>query len=176
MDSASKPLHEQAFRHVMAHRTMLKAYILAIVRDPELAEETLSDAVLEMVRSWERFDPSRPFEFWARGVARRVALANLRKRRNQPLSLSEEALEAVGAAIDSLGDEVLLETRKEALARCLEMLSSPNRRLVELRYFENRTYQEMAAIVQRSLNALYVAFNRIHEALSKCLQQRLGLP
>jgi hypothetical protein len=56
----------------------------AIVRDPFLAEDTFSDVTLEIARSWDRFDPTRPFEPWARGLARRVALANLRKH-NRPV-------------------------------------------------------------------------------------------
>ena len=37
---------EEAFRHVIENRTMLTAYIRAIVRDVELAEDTFADAVL----------------------------------------------------------------------------------------------------------------------------------
>src|SRR5947207_9934740 len=77
MSSTSEQPHEEAFRQVLAHRTMLKAYVQAIVRDPSLAEDTFSDVTLEIARSWGRFDASRPFERWARGIARRVALANL---------------------------------------------------------------------------------------------------
>ena len=166
--------HEEAFRSFLAHRTMLMAYIRAIVHEPNLAEETLHDVSMEIVRSWDRYDSSRPFANWARGVARRVALANLRKSRKEPALLGAEVLEAVGTEIDALGDEAHLEARKQALRECLERLARASRRLVRLRYFENRSYQEMAETVARSVEALYVAFSRIHRALHDCIQERLA--
>lgn len=166
--------HEEAFRQVLAHRTMLKAYVLAIVRDPELAEDTLSDVAVELARNWSQYDASRPFAPWARGVARRVALANLRKRQALPSLLDAAVLDAVGADLDALGDEARLEARKNALRRCLERLPEGSRRLVRLRYFENQSYEAVSRAVQRNVNALYVALNRIHEALTSCVQKHLG--
>jgi hypothetical protein len=71
------PAHEDAFRRVLAHRTMLKAYVQAIVRDPVLAEDTFSDVTFEIARSSHQNDPTRPFQRWARGVARRIALEEI---------------------------------------------------------------------------------------------------
>lgn len=164
---------EEAFRQVLAHRTMLKAYVTAIVRDPVLAEDTFSDVTLEIARSWERYDQTRPFETWARGLARRIALTNLRKKGRQPCELDEEVLEAIGTELDQSGDEAELEERKAALERCLERLSLANQQLVRLRYFENRSYQQVAHGIGRSVGSLYVAFNRIHRALASCVEKGL---
>src|SRR4051812_32402992 len=96
-DSATPRPDDQAFLSVLAHRTMLKAYILAIVRDTHLAEDTLSDATLAIVHSWNRFDKDQPFAPWARGIARRVALANLRKFRRPMVEVDDDVLELLGA-------------------------------------------------------------------------------
>ena len=72
--------YEEAFRQILAHRTMLKAYIQAFVRDPVLAEDTFSEVAIEIARCWERFDKTRSFENWARGLARRVALTQVSKQ------------------------------------------------------------------------------------------------
>jgi RNA polymerase sigma-70 factor, ECF subfamily len=173
MNSIDEQPSEQAFRMVLAHRTMLKAYVGAIVRDPVLAEDCFSEVTLEIVRSWARFDVDRPFQPWARGIARRIALANLRKQARQPSGLDEQVLEFIGAELDSAGNEVQLEERKQALERCLELLSDTNRKLVRLRYFENCSYQEVSEAMGRSLGALYVVFNRIHHVLAKCIERGL---
>jgi RNA polymerase sigma-70 factor (ECF subfamily) len=165
--------YEEAFRRVVAHRTMLKAYVQAIVRDPFLAEDTFSDVTLEIVRSWERYDQTRSFENWARGLARRVALANLRKHHRQLLFLDETVLELLGVELDQLGDEAQLDTRKQVLRQCLQRLSGTNQALVRLRYFENRSYAEISRSVGRTVGALYAVFSRIHEALSQCMEQGL---
>lgn len=169
----SKPPYEEAFRQVVAHRTMLEAFVQAIVRDPSLAEDTLSDVTVEIVRHWDGFDNARPFAPWARGVARRVASDNLRRRGKQPLLLESEVLESVGRQMDALGNESRLEVRLRALRQCTKHLTETSQELIRLRYFENRPYEDIARLVKRSMNALYVAYNRIHQALSECVHRSL---
>jgi RNA polymerase sigma-70 factor (ECF subfamily) len=168
------PSCEEAFRLVLKHRTMLRAYVQAIVRDTALAEDTFSDVTLEIARSFGRFDAARPFEAWARGVARRVALANLRKH-NRPLVVLDEAvLESIGAELDALGDEAAHDAAREALGVCVQQLPEASRTLVRLRYHEELSYEEISQAVGRSTGALYVAFNRLHRALLDCVQKRLS--
>lgn len=170
---AATQAHEEAFRQVLAHWTMLNAYVRSLVRDPHLAEDTLSDVAVAIARSWDQYDPGRPFGPWARGLARRVGLENLARRGLRPVLLDDGALEALGAQIEELGDEPRMEERVQALRRCAEKLPEGSRELVRLRYFQNRSYPEIAATLRWSVDALYVAFSRIHKALSECVHRRL---
>lgn len=171
MNAERSSAPEGAVRFVVDHRTMLKAYIRAIIRDPALAEDTFSDVTLAVLTSWERYDPSRPFESWARGIARRVALSNLRRESRQPYLLVEDVLEAVAQEIDEMGGEAKLESRKEALHGCLQRLAPPHRQLIEYRYFENRSYGEISGLVGKTVGNLYVIFNRLHKLLSTCIER-----
>jgi RNA polymerase sigma-70 factor (ECF subfamily) len=162
---------EEPFLRVLAHRTMLKAYILSIVRDSHLAEDTLQDVTLVIARSWSQFNPGQSFERWARGIAWRVAMANLRKFRRPVLELDENVLEQIGAELDRLGDEAELEDRKQALQHCIGQLSEANRTLIRERYFDECSYEDIAKRSGRTLGALYVAFTRIHAALARCVER-----
>ena len=168
---AVKDPYEEAFRHVLANRTALLACVRAIVRDPHLAEDTLSDVTMEIVRNWNKYDHSRPFAPWARGVARRVALTNLRKAGRLVATLDDEVIELLSAELDVRGGESLFEKYKDRLNQCLSKLSENARRLVIARYFDDRTYDELAATEKRSNGALYVAFTRIHQSLARCLKR-----
>ncbi len=164
--------YEEAFRQVLANRTVILVCVRAIVRDPHLVEDTLSDVTMEIVRSWDKFDQSRPFAPWARGVARRVALTNLRKAGRMIATLDDEVIELLGADLDARGGESRFEQYKERLNKCLSKLSDNARRLVVARYFDDRTYDELAATEKRSNGALYVAFTRIHQSLARCLKRQ----
>src|SRR5262245_51687663 len=166
----SAQAHDEAFVQVLAHRTMLKAYILAIVHDPHLAEDTLSDTTLAIARSWEKFDRRLSFAPWARGVARRVALANLRKASRLVTELDEDVLESLGTEFDAFGSEASQEEVRQQLNHCLDQLPQGNRELVRLRYFENTGYEDIARHTGRTVAALYMAFTRIHTALADCVK------
>ena len=172
-DGGSGEPREEAFRHVIRHRSMLMAYVRAIVHDPELAEDTLGDVSVAIARNWTRYDKSRPFAPWARGVARRVALANLRKHGRRPVLLDSDVLETVAVELDCHADRGEAERRKQALDRCIRRLSDFNRRLVRMRYSENCPTSEIAQAVNWTVDSLYVAFSRIHKALRECVQRNL---
>jgi RNA polymerase sigma-70 factor (ECF subfamily) len=163
---------EDAFRHVLANRTVLLMCVKAIVRDPHLVEDTLSDVTMEIVRNWEKYDPSRPFAPWARGVARRVALTNLRKAGRMIATLDDEVIDLLGAEMEAQGGESRFEQYKDRLNECLSKLSASARRLVIARYFNEVTYDELAAQERRTNGALYVAFVRIHQTLARCVKRQ----
>ena len=165
--------HDEAFLQILAHRSMLKAFILSIVHDPHLAEDTLSDVTLVIVRSWDKYEKQRPFGPWARGVAKRVALVNLRTRRRPVLTLDDDVLEAIGSELSATGDEGRQEELKQRLRRCLDQLSPRKRELIRLRYFEERSYAEIAQRTMRTVSALYMAFSRIHTTLAQCVRGSL---
>ena len=162
---------EKAFQEVLKHRTMLAAYIRAIIHDPFMAEDTAQDALLEIVNCWDTYDQTRPFGPWARGVARRVALVNLRKSKKGFSLLDEEVLEALAAEIDGFGDQTYFDERLNALERCIGKLTPRNRELLRMRYFENKSYSIISQSLDRSAEALYTAFSRMHENLKLCIEK-----
>jgi RNA polymerase sigma-70 factor, ECF subfamily len=162
---------EAAFCAVMAHRTLIHACVKAIVHEPELTEDTFSDVMLEIVRSWEDYDQSRPFPPWACGVARHVALANLRREHRQPQVLDQAFLEEFAEDLNAIGNESHLDQRKEALRLCMAKLSGPNQRLIHLRYFEDQSYGEMSHLVKKTVRALHIGLSRIRQALSQCVDR-----
>lgn len=171
-DSPS-PSYEAPFRHFVANRSMLTAYVMAIVRDPTLAEDVVSDTAVEIANCWSTYDLTRPFPNWARGVARRVALTHLRRFTRDRVLPPDDVLEGLGCDLDAFGTETELEARKRVLQHCLDELPAGSRQLVELRYFENHPYENIAAATRRSLNALYIAFSRIHDLLTSCMTKAM---
>lgn len=103
-----------------------------------------------------------------------MALANLRKHNRPLVVLDESLLETIGAELDQLGREAEHQLASQALQQCLAKLSAANQALVRLRYFDNLSYGEISRAVNRTPGALYVAFNRIHQVLSRCVRRALA--
>lgn len=64
-----------------------------------------------------------------------------------------------------------LDSKLSALRCCLEKLSPENRKLIEIYYFGNASYSEIAEQLGRSPTAIYKAFARIRAALHDCVTQ-----
>ncbi len=162
---------EEVVRLVMAHRTMIATHVNCMIRDPILAEDTFQDAIVAILESWDRYDPSRSFASWARGIAHNVALATLREQARQPYALSAEALESVVEKSLTFGSEPELEMLQEALVGCVQQLSPGHQALVRLRYYENRSYAEISCLVGKSVKTLYVTCRRLRTLLWNCIQR-----
>jgi RNA polymerase sigma-70 factor (ECF subfamily) len=78
-------------------RTRLLAALVALLRDFELAEEALQDALAAAAASWPRDGvPARPAD-WLVAVARNRAIDRLRRRRTAAAKLPELAAAATQA-------------------------------------------------------------------------------
>jgi DNA-directed RNA polymerase specialized sigma24 family protein len=71
-------------------------------------------------------------------------------------------------------DGNLVPAMQERLELCLGMLSEKNRRLLELRYTENRTSLEIARLLSTNDNAIRIALMRIRNALRDCMLAAQG--
>ncbi len=150
---------------------MLKAYILALVRDPFSVEDVFTEVTAALRRCWSEYDSMHPFEEWARGVARRVALKSACHRKRKVSLLTLEVLHSLGAELDLMGDETELEQRKAKLRQCLEELSEVQQRLVQACYFRNISHSEISIALGKSARALDVMLKRVHQGLATCLEK-----
>ena len=66
-----------------------------------------------------------------------------------------------------------LEARHEALAHCLRRLPASQRDMLNLRYAQNLSIQELAARQQRQPGAVYTTLSRIRKALEHCIRSAL---
>lgn len=158
---------ETAFKTVFEHRTKLLASVRTILLDSHWAEDVVSEAMLEIVRSWPQYDQTRPFEPWARGIARNFARAALR-RQEETCPLNEAVIDKIGETFDP-HHESEFNLRKEALYLCMAKLSDRNKELVESVYFENQSRVHISNLVKKTVSALESLLGRLRLKLYHCI-------
>jgi RNA polymerase sigma-70 factor (ECF subfamily) len=140
----------------------------------EDVEEICQEAFLSVVRSLATFDGRSQFQTWLFRIAANKA-GDFRERRRAAkrgggaamLSLNAEDPET-GLALDAPTpapgpDGVLLSAERMALLRqALDALGEPCREIIELRYFGDLAYEEIA-------EALKLNVKTVSSRLSKCL-------
>jgi RNA polymerase sigma-70 factor (ECF subfamily) len=157
---------------VRQHHRRLLGYALALCRVPTEAEDLVQDAFLVAYRDLARFDPSRDFAAWMRGIVRMKWLES-RRRRERPFD--DEALAALEEghrrldAGEAGGDDALATMRG-----CVAKLDDTLRETVELFYLQELPCQAVAERTGVSIEAVKKRLQRARAALGDCLGRRLG--
>jgi RNA polymerase sigma-70 factor (ECF subfamily) len=139
---------------VQDHQDSLFGYALRLVQDPGDAQDVTQDALLRAYRALtSAYDDERcrtlELRPWLFRITRNLALNRLRARRTEretplpePDGYHEVALRVPGIGAESLA----ARERRRELERALGRLSRELRELVQLRYVENLSYAEIAAV------------------------------
>ena len=137
------------------------------------AEDLAQEAFVTAFRKLAEFDLERPFGPWVRSIAFNLLRNHWRKFRvlgvgghEELESLVEQRIAAQNAGRE--GGELA------ALRDCLESLDGPARSLVERRYTEEASVQEIAAELGRKYSAVTMQLHRLRVLLADCVRERLG--
>lgn len=164
--------HDEFLKLFLKCESTLRAFVLSMIRDREKSEDVFQDVALLLWENFERYDRSRPFGAWARGVAANRILKHWESVRRTQRSLSPEALQAVATAYDSQENEISLE--QDALRDCLKTLPEKSRSLLVLRYEHSLKLEQIAARIGASFETASKTLSRIRIGLQRCIEQRLS--
>ena len=119
---------------------MVRGYLRRFVPGDE-ADDLLQIVFLEVWRSRDRLDASRPFEAWLFGIARKRAIDQLRRRHHEVVSV-----DAIRELSGEDGDQFVERLAWAAeLRAALTQLSDDQQDVIELSYFGDLTQQQIAA-------------------------------
>lgn len=150
----------------------LRALVGAVVRDVHIREDVFQEIALTLWQQFSRYDPSRPFGAWARGVAAKKLLERYSGGRRLPLVFSPDAILKLADAADR--SESRLAPGFEALEHCLGKLPEKSRHLLSLRYSRSQPLAAIAAEIRATQAAVYQALSRLRRRLRDCMQQYLA--
>lgn len=150
-----------------AYRTRLFRYLLRMVGDTGLAEELTNDAMVAAWKAAASFKGQSKASTWLFSIARNKALNALRQR--QPVTVEVEAAMAVAASAESPEQSVSRDRVRVTLQQALAELSLEQREVVELTFYHELSYQEIAEIMECPVNTvktrMFYARKRLQEVL-----------
>lgn len=170
---SSKGLFEILVRE---HAEMLTVYLRCVVRDPAVVDDLFQETMLTAWKTLERFDRSRPFGPWLRGIAAKLVLAHRRRMVRNPMLCDEQVLEHLETrhlAFSRLPGDTL-EDKLDGLRQCLELLPETYRQAVHLRYTEGLQGAKLAERLSISGEALKKRLQRGRARLLACLERKMA--
>jgi RNA polymerase sigma-70 factor (ECF subfamily) len=139
---------ERAFRDLIApHHAMAYAVVRSVLgaRGREEVDDVMQMVYLKAFQGLASFRGDAKFSTWLYQIARREAIDVSSKRRYETVDVDEVAIAsgAADAADASLGER---DTR-EWVERAMGELDEAYRTAIELRYMAEKSYEEIAAIM-----------------------------
>ncbi len=156
-----------------SHQHRLRAYLLATVGSDQTADDLLQDTNLVLWNKREEFDHSRPFFPWACGIAYVEVMRSRRRVSTDRLCFDAALLENISSEFVKQAD--LLDDREEALRKCLDRLNPDERQLIQARYSDDWSVEDLAAKTRRPSKTIYGALRRIRESLYQCIERTISL-
>ena len=164
----------------------LGSYLLKVLKRPELVDEAMNDTMLAVWQNAGRFDPGQGHLLtWLFGIAHHKGLKTLRQagrsRAEIPfdtlpppvLDDAEERDDASPAVAPHDPERTVLGWELgQALRWALDRLSPDHRAVIELTFGEERSYPEIAAIVDCPVNTVKTRVFHARKQLARLLAER----
>lgn len=128
-------------------------YLLRLVTMPAIAEELVCETMLEVWRGAARFRGDSKVSTWLLGIARYKALSALRARSTSSESIGDEVPEIETPEDDPL-EQVNKGEEMELVQKALRALSVEHREVLELAFYHDLHYQEIAELVGCPVNTV----------------------
>lgn len=145
----------------------LKAFMMRGGADADTAEELAQEALIQVWRRADTFDPVRAAaSTWIYTIARNKRIDRLRRERRPSLS-EDEYVSALGTAEGGAerGDEAVERSQAESrVARSLEALPEDQALVVKMAFYEDKSHSAIAAELELPLGTVK---SRIRLALAR---------
>lgn len=163
-----------------AFATLMKRYkkavyfmILKMIRDADDAEDLTMEAFAKAFRNLERFKKDYTFSTWLFRIATNNTIDFIRKKKLKTMSLNTSMSDDGGNSVNidvedddnNPQDEFIKSQRIEMVRIFVDKLPAKYRKLVQLRYFDELSYEEIAQELDKPLGTVKAQLHRSRELL-----------
>lgn len=145
---------------------MRRGYVAAfrLLGNSDAARDACQEAAARALSASDRYDPARPFYPWFHRILRNHCLDRLAGRKRLVHSDVEPA-----ATQRDAEQSALLGERSRSVSSAILELDDDLRAVIELRHFEDASYEEMAVILDIPLGTVMSRLYRARKTLRKKL-------
>lgn len=159
------------------YRDAIYYMLLKMVNNPSDAEDLTIEAFGKAFKNIEQYTPNFAFSTWLFKIASNNCIDFIRKKRGIQISIEQghEEQDTISDAIQALTldpEENLIKQQKVILTRTIVTKLKPRyRRLIELRYFKEFSYDEIAKELDLPIGTVKAQLFRARELLYNILKK-----
>lgn len=138
------------------------------------AEDTVMNIFEELVEKVKAHEINQ-FRPWLYVLAKNHCLMKLRRDQRHPVENYDPALMHSVDTRHPIPEAPEDNGRETALRECLEGLSEAQRRCIELFYYQDHSYQEIAELLSERLGQVRSHIQNGRRNLRKCVEEKVGI-
>ena len=158
-DNSSKQMEEIYLKYCIP----LKKYVISICRNPDLADDIVSETFYRAIKNFESYKEGNLFA-WLCTIAKNIYFNHLKKKDNMNSSIDDENFVEV-AGSDNVEAEVIKREEQRKLSECINGLSEAEKEIVKLRIEAGLSFKEIGDVLHKNENYARVTFYRCKEKL-----------
>ncbi len=166
-------------RLVRTHQAKVRSFLGRFLRDADVVDDLAQETFIAAYRSLDSYQQQSTLGAWLLGIARNLALKQLREeqRRRTRESDSLEAAFSRWSETRVASEEASLQRHEQvvaALRTCIGGLQKHSADLIKDAYFNGRTAAEIAGDTGKTEGSVWVTLLRIRRTLRDCIGERLA--
>lgn len=149
----------------------LFAYLYRLIGDKDEAEDLLQNVFIKAYRNINSYDTNRKFSSWIYRIAHNEAVNHI-KRKSLKRFISLENIVSTKDKLESASEEdnaeekwIKKETNQE-VDEAIKKLPFKYRQVLVLRYFSDKSYEEISEILGKPVNTVGTLIKRAKDKLS----------
>ena len=155
----------------------LFVYIFRLVGNREEAEDLLQDVFIKTYRNLNSFDAERKFSSWIYRIAHNEAV-NYIKRKSlkrfipwESITSIKDKLESSSSSEEGADEKWLRKETSQEVEKAILKLPLKYRQVLTLRYYSDKSYEEISEVLGRPVNTVGTLINRAKKKLAEELKE-----
>lgn len=184
VSSARTGRDSRAFADLMAaYREPLYLLLLRMTRNPHDADDLTIETFTKAFGQLDRFTPSSTFRSWLFTIGINTGIDFIRRQRLETVPLSSMARATDGGRVyeypvpssqPNPEEAVIRHQRAVEVRAIVSQLKPAYRQVIEMRYFEDLSYDEIAEQLHLPLGTVKVRLMRARNLISSIMEKRGG--
>jgi len=172
--------NEKAYKKLVdKYERALYFHILKMIKDKEQVEDLVQETFVKAFDNLNTYSTNYAFSTWLYRIATNHTIDYLRKKKLKTLSIDEPMKTKDGEMEMQLPDEsagtdrnIIRKQRQKIVQNAIDNLPEKYRKVIQLRHMEEKSYNEIADILDLPLGTVKAHIFRAREMLYKALKDK----
>jgi len=173
---------QNAYAELMKnYRDSLYFMMLKMTNNPEDADDLTIEAFGKAFKNLHQYTPEYAFSTWLFKIASNNCIDFIRKKRlNEPVSINmidladngDDLADMLPATSRTPEEDIIRQQKIQALRDIIDRLKPHYKKLIELRYYDERSYEEISSELNLPIGTVKAQLFRAREFLYHILKNR----